>query len=35
MLARLNALGLGAIVARLDAGERLALEDGVALFECP
>jgi len=35
LLARLNALGLGAIVARLDAGERLGLEDGVALFECP
>jgi aminodeoxyfutalosine synthase len=34
MLARLHTLGLGDVTARLDAGERLTLEDGVALFEC-
>jgi len=34
MLARLYTLGLGDVTARLDAGERLTLEDGVALFEC-
>src|SRR5262249_1970893 len=28
-------LGLTDIVAKLDAGERLGLEDGVRLFECP
>jgi aminodeoxyfutalosine synthase len=33
--ARLTSLGLADIAARLDAGERLSLEDGVRLFECP
>ena len=32
---RFGALGLSDIVAKLDAGERLTLEDGVRLFECP
>ena len=32
---RLSALGLGDISAKLDAGERLTLEDGVRLFDCP
>jgi len=32
---RLAALGLGDITAKLEAGERLSLEDGVRLFECP
>ena len=35
MQARLSSLGLGDIARKLDAGERLALEDGVRLFECP
>jgi aminodeoxyfutalosine synthase len=35
MLQRLNELGLGDIVEKLDAGERLAFDDGVRLFECP
>jgi aminodeoxyfutalosine synthase len=33
--AHLDALGLADIGARLDAGERLSLEDGVRLFRCP
>jgi aminodeoxyfutalosine synthase len=33
--ARLDALGLGDVAERLDAGERLSLDDGVRLFECP
>jgi aminodeoxyfutalosine synthase len=32
---RLDALGLADIAERLDGGERLLLEDGVRLFECP
>jgi aminodeoxyfutalosine synthase len=32
---RLNILGLGDIVEKVDACERLTLEDGVRLFECP
>ena len=32
---RLERLGLGEVVAKLDAGVRLDLEDGVSLFECP
>jgi len=32
---RFDALGLADIVAKLDAGVRLTLEDGVRLFECP
>jgi aminodeoxyfutalosine synthase len=32
---RFTALGIGDIVARLDGGERLTLQDGVRLFECP
>jgi aminodeoxyfutalosine synthase len=35
MLSRLSSLGLSDIVARLDAAERLGLDDGVRLFECP
>src|SRR3954447_22996869 len=35
MLHRLNELGLGDIVERLNTGERLAFEDGVRLFDCP
>ena len=35
MLARLDALGLRDVAGRLNAGERLSLEDGVRLFECP
>ncbi|HUF47255.1 MAG TPA: aminofutalosine synthase MqnE [Vicinamibacterales bacterium] len=35
MTARFAALGLDDIVRKLDAGERLALDDGVRLFECP
>src|SRR5256885_12107942 len=35
MLRRLNELGLGDIVEKLDVGERLAFEDGVRLFDCP
>ncbi|MBW8896116.1 MAG: aminofutalosine synthase MqnE [Acidobacteria bacterium] len=35
MLQRLNDLGLGDIVEKLNAGERLAFEDGVRLFDCP
>ena len=34
MLHRLNQTGLGDIVGRLDAGERLSFDDGVRLFEC-
>ena len=30
-----SSLGLSDVVAKLDAGERLDLEDGVRLFECP
>jgi aminodeoxyfutalosine synthase len=32
---RLQRLGLGDIAGRLEAGERLGLEDGVRLFACP
>ena len=35
MLQRLNELGLGDIVEKLNTGERLAFEDGVRLFDCP
>ena len=35
MRARLKSLGLSDIADRLDAGERLSLEDGVRLFDCP
>jgi len=35
MRSRLAALGLSDITAKLDAGERLSLEDGVRLFACP
>ena len=35
MLQSLNDLGLGDIVEKLNAGERLAFEDGVRLFDCP
>jgi aminodeoxyfutalosine synthase len=34
MLHRLNQTGLGDIVGKLDAGERLSFDDGVRLFEC-
>jgi aminodeoxyfutalosine synthase len=33
--AKIRALGLHDIEAKLDAGERLTLDDGVRLFECP
>jgi aminodeoxyfutalosine synthase len=33
--ARLQTLGLSDIAARLDAGQRLAFDDGVRLFRCP
>jgi aminodeoxyfutalosine synthase len=32
---RLHALGLADVVDKVDAGERLGLDDGVRLFECP
>ena len=32
---RISHLGLSEIAAKLDAGERLTLDDGVRLFECP
>jgi aminodeoxyfutalosine synthase len=35
MRQRVDALGLGDIADKLDARERLSLEDGVRLFECP
>ena len=35
MRQRLNSLGLGDIVAKVDARERLDVADGVRLFECP
>jgi len=35
MRSRLNDLGLSDITDKLDAGERLSLEDGVRLFDCP
>jgi aminodeoxyfutalosine synthase len=35
MQRRLSALGLGDISEKLDAGERLTLDDGVRLFDCP
>src|SRR3954469_23857281 len=35
MLQRLNALGLADIAEKLDAGERLAFDDGVRLFDSP
>jgi aminodeoxyfutalosine synthase len=35
MLGRVEALGLGSIAEKLDAGERLSFDDGVQLFECP
>jgi aminodeoxyfutalosine synthase len=35
MLSRLPSLGLSDIFAKLDAGERLGLDDGVRLFGCP
>jgi len=35
MRARIEAAGLGEIAEKLDTGERLSLEDGVRLFECP
>src|SRR4051812_3971889 len=34
MLHRLNELGLGDIVEKLNTGERLAFEDGLRLFDC-
>ncbi len=33
-VSRFQALGLSTIVSKLDAGERLTLDDGVRLFEC-
>jgi aminodeoxyfutalosine synthase len=35
MQKRIAELGLAEIAGKLDAGERLAFEDGVRLFECP
>jgi aminodeoxyfutalosine synthase len=35
MMSRLRASGLAAIAGKIDAGERLSLDDGVRLFECP
>jgi aminodeoxyfutalosine synthase len=35
MWTRLRSLGLGDIATKLDAGDRLTFEEGVALFECP
>src|SRR3982750_2163489 len=35
MLNRLTSLGYADIVEKVDAGERLSLDDGVRLFECP
>ncbi len=35
MQSRIETLGLGDVVEKLDACERLSLEDGVRLFECP
>ena len=35
MLNRVDEAGLGEIGGKLDAGERLAFEDGVRLFQCP
>ncbi len=35
MWARLNAAGLGDVADRLDAGERLTLDDGIGLFAAP
>ena len=35
MHTRLSALGLGDIPEKLDSGQRLTLDDGVRLFECP
>ena len=35
MNSRLSSLGLSGIAAKLDAGDRLGLEDGVRLFRCP
>src|ERR671911_2059333 len=35
MRSRLAALGLDDVAAKLDAGVRLAFDDGVRLFECP
>jgi aminodeoxyfutalosine synthase len=35
MRSRLQALGLGDVVAKVEAGERLDLDAGVRLFECP
>jgi aminodeoxyfutalosine synthase len=35
VIARLQALALGDIVEKLDGGERLSVDDGVRLFECP
>jgi aminodeoxyfutalosine synthase len=32
---RLASLGLADVAAKLDAGERLSVDDGVRLFECP
>jgi aminodeoxyfutalosine synthase len=34
MRSRLRALGLAAVAEKIDAGQRLSFEDGVALFEC-
>ncbi|ODS52338.1 MAG: aminofutalosine synthase MqnE [Acidobacteria bacterium SCN 69-37] len=34
-MARLRLLGLDTIAQKLDAGERLSFDDGVALFTCP
>ena len=35
MFERISAAGIADIAAKLDARERLSLEDGVRLFECP
>ena len=35
MSSRLDSLGLSDIAGKLDAGERLSLDDGVRLFDCP
>src|SRR5881227_3950142 len=35
MIDRIHQLGLADIAAKVDAGERLSLDEGVRLFECP